>query len=201
MGRKDTFSSSGKGKGRGQCPPLAGSLLVAHPSLNAGVFRRSVILLPSHDENGAMGIVLNQPLHKRVGEVCGEFAFSSLSEVPVFSGGPVGADKLMFCAWRMHEMGCGVGLQLMFGIDPEKAMAMQYESGTRLRAFFGHAGWEPGQLEKEMRQDTWVVAPLLPGLLEEADAGSGDALWRGILGKLGAHWSVMAGEPDDPGVN
>jgi len=199
MARKNTSSSSsGKGK-QPPLPPLAGSLLLAHPAMNEGGFRRSVILLPAHDEKGSMGIVLNQPLHKRVGEVCGEFAFNSLSEVPVFSGGPVASDKLMFCAWRMH--GQGIGFHLMLGIDPEKAMAMQYEQGTRLRAFFGYAGWDAGQLERELRKNTWVVAPLRPSLLEELDNEAGDALWRKILGKLGARWSVMAGEPDDPQVN
>jgi len=196
-------SGKGKGKNKGKIPPLAGSLLVAHPSINEGVFRRSVILLPAHDENGSMGIVLNQPLHKSVGELAGEFALGSLSDVPVFSGGPVASDRLMFCAWRMHEQ--GIGFQLMFGIDPEKAMALQFEQGMRLRAFFGYAGWDAGQLERELRQNTWIVMPLLPDFLREttddAGAGDGDALWRNILGKLGARWRVMAGEPDDPRRN
>ena len=189
--------------GKKKLPPLAGSLLLAHPAMTEGPFRRSVILLPAHDENGSMGIVLNQPLHKRVGEISAEFAFNSLSEVPVFSGGPVASDKLMFCAWRMHEQ--GIGFQLMFGIDPEKAMAMQSQQGTHLRAFFGYAGWDAGQLERELRQNTWIVMPLLPDLLEAAatsdDAETGDTLWRKILAKLGPRWSVMAGEPDDPQLN
>ena len=200
MAREGTTPPS---SGKSKLPPLAGSLLLAHPSLNEGVFRRSVILLPAHDENGSMGIVLNQPLHKRVGEIASEFAFNSLSEVPVFSGGPVASDKLMFCAWRMH--GQGIGFQLMFGIDPEKAMALQYEQGMHLRAFFGYAGWDAGQLERELRQNTWIVMPLLPDLLEAAatndGAETGDNLWRKILAKLGPRWSVIAGEPDDPQLN
>ena len=184
-----------------QRPPLAGSLLLAHPTLNEGIFRRSVILLPAHDENGSMGIVLNQPLHKRIGEIASEFALGPLSDVPIFSGGPVASDSLMFCAWRMHEH--GIGFQLMFGIDPEKAMALQYEQGMRLRAFYGYAGWDAGQLERELRQNAWIVMPLLPDLLEETDANAADgpALWRNILGKLGPRWRVIAGEPDDPRMN
>jgi len=198
MAREGTTPPS---PGKHKFPPLAGSLLLAHPAVNHGVFRRSVILLPAHDENGSMGIVLNQPLHKRVGEIAGDFALSSLSEIPVFSGGPVASDKLMFCAWRMHEQ--GIGFQLMFGIDPEKAMSLQYQQGTSLRAFNGYAGWDAGQLERELRRDTWIVMPLLPSLLEEtaADAANGDTLWRNLLGKLGPRWRVMAGEPDDPRRN
>jgi len=200
MSREGTTPPS---PGKHKLPALAGSLLLAHPAMTGGPFRRSVILLPAHDENGSMGIVLNQPLHKRVGEISVDFAFNSLSEVPVFSGGPVASDKLMFCAWRMHEQ--GIGFQLMFGIDPEKAMALQYEHGMHLRAYFGYAGWDAGQLEKELRQNTWIVMPLLPDLLEAAatsdEAGTGDALWRKILAKLGPRWTVMAGEPDDPQLN
>ena len=201
MAREGTTPPSSSGSGKNKLPPLAGSLLLAHPTMNDGPFRRSVILLPAHDENGSMGIVLNQPLHKRVGEISSEFAFNSLSEVPVFSGGPVASDKLMFCAWRMH--GHGIGFQLMFGIDPEKAMALQYEHGMHLRAFFGYAGWDAGQLERELRQNTWIVMPLLPDFLEAANDGAetGDALWRKILAKLGPRWSVIAGEPDDPQMN
>jgi putative transcriptional regulator len=182
-------------------PPLAGSLLLAHPTLNEGVFRHAVILLPAHDENGSLGIVLNQPLHKRVGEISSEFALGPLSDVPIFNGGPVAPDKLVFCAWRVHEQ--GIGLQLIFGLDPEKAMSLQYQQGMHLRAFFGYAGWDAGQLERELRQNTWIVMPLLPNLLEETNdnAGAGDALWRKILGKLGPRWRVMAGEPDDPKIN
>ena len=201
MAREDTTPPPSGKNNLPPHPPLAGSLLLAHPTLNEGIFRRSVILLPAHDENGSMGIVLNQPLHKRIGEVASEFALGPLSDVPIFSGGPIASDKLMFCAWRMHAQ--GIGFQLMFGIDPEKAMTLQYEQGMHLRAFYGYAGWDAGQLERELRRDTWIVMPLLPDLIEEtnANAADGDALWRAILGKLGPHWQVLAGEPDDPQLN
>ncbi len=168
--------------------------------MGEGIFRRSVILLPAHDENGSMGIVLNHPLHKRVGDISGEFAVGPLSDVPVYQGGPVAMDKLLFCAWRMHPQ--GLGFQLMFGIDPEKAIELRDEQGMELRAFYGYAGWSSGQLEGELKRNTWVVAPLLPHLLAKGDAAEYDErMWKKILGGLSYEWFLSAGEPDDPSAN
>ncbi|MDF9832480.1 putative transcriptional regulator [Ereboglobus sp. PH5-5] len=180
--------------------PLAGSLLLAHPSLNDGIFRRSVILLPAHDENGSMGIVLNHPLRKRMADISNDLAFSPLADVPVYQGGPVASDKLLICAWRMHPQ--GLGFQLMFGIEPDNAIKLREEQGMELRAYYGYAGWSAGQLEGELRRDTWVVTPLLPHLLVNEDGGEYDeSMWRKILGDMGDEWRLAAGEPDDPALN
>lgn len=177
-------------------PPLAGSILLAHPSMREGSFRRTVILLPAHDENGSMGIVLNRPLGKLLRDVSSEFVFSPLAEVPVFSGGPVAEDRLLLCAWKFHPE--GLGFQLMFGVDPQKAIEMQAEPGMHVSAFFGYAGWSAGQLEKELKQDAWVVTPLMPHLLEgEHD----ERLWKKILGGISLEWKLSAGEPDDMELN
>ena len=66
---------------------LGGSLLLAHPSLRDDNFKRTVILIASHDSEGAMGVVLNRPLEKQLGELNDEFAQSPLSQVPLFAGG------------------------------------------------------------------------------------------------------------------
>ena len=74
---------------------LAGSLLLAHPALRDPNFRRSVILMSTHSADGAMGVVLNRPLGKRLGELNGEFALSPLAGVPLFGGGPVEPGQLL----------------------------------------------------------------------------------------------------------
>ncbi|MDR1010117.1 MAG: YqgE/AlgH family protein [Opitutaceae bacterium] len=194
------MAQTGKNSSAGQKRPLAGSLLLAHPSMTDGIFRRSVILLPASDEDGAMGIVLNHPLHKRVGDLSGEFAVGPLSDVPVYQGGPVAMDRLLFCAWRMYPQ--GFGFQLMFGIDPDKAIELRDAQGMELRAFYGYAGWTAGQLESELKRDTWVVTPLLPHLLAKDDDDEYDErMWKKILGGLGHGWRLLAGEPDDPAMN
>ncbi len=184
---------------RGPTPPagaLAGSLLLAHPSLQDPNFRRSVILLSSHDENGAMGVVLNRPLGKRLADLTAEFALSPLGAVPLFQGGPVETEQVLLCGWRPQADGSG--FQLMFGIDPQKAMELQGEPDVQLRAFLGYSGWSGGQLENELQHNTWVVSPLVGNLL---DGTQNDALWKDILGGLGHEWRLLAEEPEDPSLN
>ena len=175
---------------------LAGALLLAHPSLKDENFKRAVVLLSAHDENGAMGIVLNRPLGKRLGQLNAEFALSPLASVPIFKGGPVDTDRLLICAWRFSPE--GTGFQLMFGIDPQKAIELHEEGGMHLRAFLGYSGWTGGQLEKELRQNTWVVSPLMADVL---DLDQDDSLWRAILSNIDHEWKLLAGEPDDPSRN
>lgn len=179
-------------RGSADTGALAGSLLLAHPSLQDGNFRRAVILLSAHDANGAMGVVLNRPMRKRLGQLTAEFALGPLADVPIYKGGPVEMEQLLLCGWKEHED--GTGFQLMFGIDPNKAIELQAEKGVHLRAFLGYAGWSRGQLENELKHNTWVVSPLVTELLQ---ADHDDTLWRSILGGLSDEWKLLANEPDD----
>ncbi len=175
---------------------LAGSLLLAHPSMRDPNFRRTVVLLSAHDEKGAMGVVMNRPLGKKLGQLNAEFALSPLSDVPLFQGGPVQTDQLLLCAWKFHAD--QTGFQLMFGVDPAKAAELMSEENTHLRAFLGYAGWTGGQLEGEIQQSAWVVTPLMPELMQ---ASPDEKLWRTILVDLNHDWKLLVEEPDDPSLN
>lgn len=183
-------------RGSSEKSALAGSLLLAHPSLRDENFRRAVVLLSAHDEKGAMGIVLNRPTGKRLGQLNAEFALSPLASVPLFQGGPVQTDQLLLCAWRFHPDGSG--FQLMFGVEPQKALELQAEEGMQLRAFLGYAGWSGGQLEGELMQNTWVISPLMANLL---DLNQDETLWRAILTSMDHEWKLLVDEPDDPSKN
>ena len=177
-------------------PALAGSLLLAHPSLRDPNFRRTVVLLSAHDSGGAMGVVLNRPLGRRLGQLDGDFALGPLAEVPIFAGGPVATKRLVLCAWQPHP--AEAELQISFGLDPEKAAELRAQPGVKLRGFLGHAGWTGGQLENELKQNAWVVCRTAPGLL---DTEPGEPLWQRLLGGLGHEWKLLAGEPDEPERN
>lgn len=173
---------------------LAGSLLLAHPAMKDSNFRRSVILMSVHNAEGAMGVVLNQPLGKRLGELSGDFALGPLAKVPLFSGGPVQTEQLVLAAWQIRDD----GFRLHFGIEPDKAEELLGEENTHVRGFLGYSGWSAGQLEKEMKVNTWVVVDVPEDLLSQAQDKS---LWRTVLGREGAEWRLLAGEPEDPEVN
>ena len=181
-------------RGKGGSDSLAGSLLVAHPALRDPNFRRTVILMTTHGTDGAMGVVLNRPLEKRLGEVSGEFALGPLAAIPIFSGGPVQKEQLIIAAWRAHSH----GFQLHLGIDADKATQLLGEEDTLVRAFFGYSGWSPGQLEDELKLRTWIVTGAPPDLFRQPGE---PRLWRRVLAGAGAEWRLLADEPDKPEQN
>jgi putative transcriptional regulator len=173
---------------------LAGSLLLAHPSLVDPNFKRTVVLMSTHGPEGAMGVVLNRPLGKRLGELKGDFALGPLSATPIFTGGPVQTDQLILAAWQTRAD----AFQLHFGIDPTKAADMLDDEATRLRAYLGYSGWSAGQLENELKCGTWIVASPPADLFERPMQ---QALWRSLLRDEGDEWRLLADEPEDAGKN
>jgi putative transcriptional regulator len=173
---------------------LAGSLLLAHPVLRDPNFRRTAVLMSTHGPEGAMGVVLNRPLGKRLGELKSDFALGPLSATPIFTGGPVQTDQLILAAWQSRED----AFQLHFGIDPEKAAQMLSDESTRLRAYLGYSGWDAGQLERELKSGTWIVASPPADLFERPMK---EALWRSLLSEEGEQWRLLVDEPEEPGKN
>lgn len=173
---------------------LAGSLLLAHPALRDPNFRHSVVLMSAHNAEGAMGVVLNRPMGQRLGELSGDFALGPLASVQLYKGGPVQTDQLVLVAWQVHPE----GFRLHFGVDPDKARELLEEKGTQIRGFLGYSGWSAGQLENEMRANTWLVADVPEDLLTHSQD---DSLWRAVLSREGAEWRLLANEPDDPALN
>jgi putative transcriptional regulator len=172
----------------------AGSLLLAHPAMRDPNFRRSVVLMSAHTADGAMGVVINRPYGKRLGELNGDFALGALAGVPLFKGGPVQTEQLVLAAWQARPD----GFRLHFGIEPERATQLLTEEGTHVRAFLGYSGWSAGQLENEMKHRTWVVADVPEDLLVQPPT---DELWRLVLGREGAEWKLLADEPEHPERN
>ena len=175
---------------------FAGQLLLAHPALKDPNFRRTVILLSVHNADGAMGVVLNRPLDQQLAELNPGFAFGPLAGVPLYCGGPVQPEQLVIVSWQWLK--AEGTFQLHFGLEPEKAAELIGTPGVTLRAYLGYSGWGKGQLENEMKQDTWFVSPVEGAQLEKLQ---GVALWRSILGALDPELKVLADEPDDPTVN
>ena len=98
---------------------FAGSLLVAHPSMLDPNFRRTVLFISAHDpKEGALGVIINRPLDRHVADLVTEAPPPNLAEVPVFLGGPVGKNQLMFAALEWQK---GEGLRLNHSVGLEKA--------------------------------------------------------------------------------
>jgi putative transcriptional regulator len=176
---------------------FAGSLLVAHPNLLDPNFRRTVLFISEHDPNeGALGVIINRPLDRQVADLVSDTPPASLAEVPVFLGGPVGKNQLMFAAFEWQK---GEGLKLNHNV------AFQAPSGgageknlITICAFVGYAGWGAGQLESELKQKAWLLHKANPAVLKLDRLPN---LWFDIMRTLGPWYKMLAAAPDDPSLN
>lgn len=176
----------------------AGLLLVAHPSLRDQNFRRSVLHLSAHEaEAGAFGLILNRPLGKTAAELLPEHDRSDLlAQTPVYLGGPVGHDQLSFAHLRWDA--AGEKMDFKHNLSLEELAERADEEPLSVRAFVGYAGWAAGQLENELRLNSWV---LVPPRIGAAQPGAGESLWLGIMSALGPAYKLQAAAPDDPSLN
>ena len=177
-------------------PSIAGSLLIAHPNLHDPNFRRSVLFISAHTaEDGALGVILNRPLEKRVHELVSETPPPGLDEVPVYLGGPVGKNQLMFAAF---EWDGATKLKLNHNVNVDEAFERAVKDRAAIRAFVGYAGWSAGQLEAEIEQNAWVVQKPTRTLLKPEKL---PRLWFDIMRKLGPWFKMLSAAPDDPSLN
>tara|TARA_R110002096_G_scaffold403766_3_gene601319 strand:+ start:17366 stop:17929 length:564 start_codon:yes stop_codon:yes gene_type:complete len=174
-----------------------GKLLVASPSLTEATFERTVILLLDHSKtDGAIGYVLNRSTQSVVGDLMEQPEFEKLNAVPVFEGGPVSQENLVFTSFGWNE----TDGKLQFMSHLSTAEANQHlQEGFSVRAFVGYSGWSAGQLEAEMECETWTLAdPSRQILTLEA---LGTQLWGDLIRDLSPIHRLAADMPDDLSLN
>jgi putative transcriptional regulator len=176
---------------------LAGSLLIAHPNMLDPNFRRTVLFISAHDpKEGALGVIINRPLDRHVGDLVTETPPAGLAEVPVFLGGPVGKNQLMFAAFEWQK---GAGLKLNHNVGLEETSdAVDAKKPATICAFVGYAGWGAGQLEAEMKQKAWLLQKPSRSVLKLDRLPK---LWFDIMRTLGPWYKMLAAAPDDPSLN
>ena len=176
---------------------FAGSLLVAHPNMLDPNFRRTVLFISEHDPNeGALGVIINRPLDRQVADLVTDEPPANLAEVPVFLGGPVGKNQLMFAAFEWQK---GERLKLNHNVALEQASDAAGEKNlVTVCAFVGYAGWGAGQLESELKQKAWLVQKANPSLLKLERLPN---LWFDIMCSLGPLYKMLSAAPDDPSLN
>ncbi len=174
---------------------LAGSLLVAHPSMLDPNFRRTVLFISEHDPNeGALGMIINRPLDRQVADLVTDTPPPGLAGVPVFLGGPVGKNQLMFAAFEWKK---GHGFKLSHNVVLGHGSTAAGEKNL-ICAFVGYAGWGAGQLESEVKQKAWLLQKANPSLLKFDRLPN---LWFDIMASLGPWYKMLAAAPDDPSLN
>ena len=186
----DVLGSGGDGSG------LAGRFLIAMPQLDGGPFAQSVVLICSHDEDHAFGLVVNKPIQGlNVSDIVSEMDInpspSSLMRAVHF-GGPVDMQRgalLHSLDYRTDEtliVAPSVGLTA----TRPALQAINADEGPRdAILFMGHAGWGPGQLDEEIKANVWLDADGDPSFIFGEDP---DSAWDHALGTLGVSEAMLS---------
>jgi putative transcriptional regulator len=176
---------------------LRGKLLLSSPSLVDPNFRKTVVLIAHHDEDGAMGLVLSRPSEVSAVEAVPLLEGLPGAQGPVFVGGPVQPQAFMVLA-EFDDVDDSVApifdhVGFMSADAEPETLSIQ-----RVRLFAGYAGWGAGQLEAELEEPAWIVVEAEP---TDPFADDPEALWREAVGRAGGSVSLMQNMPYDPGLN
>lgn len=184
----------------GKLKPSSGRILISEPFLQDFYFRRSVVLLAEHNQEGSFGLILNKPVESRLSDVMDEFpGFNP----PLYLGGPVQTDALFF----IHRLGDKIEDSLPItenirwggNIEQVKEMIHRNEiSEYDIRFFVGYSGWSPNQLEREMDQKAWLVSNKN---IEKLLNTEPEDMWVNALEKMGSVYRQWANFPADPTWN
>lgn len=192
---------------------LVGRLLVATPLLQEPIFARTVVLVCAHDEQGALGLVLNRPLGDAVALHLPEWIARAAEPSVFFAGGPVQLNVVMLLGRDRAPRGVGaidaewwtrvtpeaglIDLRQVPG-DPADVLGGVIESA---RLFVGYAGWGGGQLEAEIAEEAWFVLHSRAGDAFTAHPGR---LWSDVLRRQrgrNANLALYANFPADARLN
>lgn len=171
---------------------LKGKLLIAAPSL-FDYFRRSVVLLLEHSDEGAMGVILNRTSETPVAQAVPALAELADGDELVRLGGPVSPESVVALGDFDDPDEAGALVSGTLGLlDPDRSTA----SLRRLRVYAGYAGWGPGQLEGELDEEAWIVEPARPD--DPFDDGD---IWSAALQRKGGAYALLATMPAEPSLN
>ena len=177
-----------------------GKLLVASPALTDQHFARAVVLVLDHDDDGALGVVLDRPSELAVREVLPGWADIVDPPPTLFAGGPVSTGSALGVAVLVPGTASApLGWRRVFGdtglLDLDTPLEVLADALAGLRIFAGYSGWSPGQLEAEVAEGAWFVVPAQPGDLLCAEP---EQLWGRVLRRQGGRLALLATFPDDP---
>jgi putative transcriptional regulator len=142
---------------------LTNQLLIAMPGMTDPNFSSTVTLICEHNDDGALGIIINRPLTLKLSGLFDQLAVedtdTKMASNPVMSGGPVGTERGFVLHGKEHcfenTLAVSDDIQLTLSRDVIDAMAVG-DGPEKALVAIGYAGWEPGQLEEEMLANSWL---------------------------------------------
>ncbi len=148
---------------------LTNHFLIAMPALKDAIFTKGVVYVYEHSKEGAMGVVINRSLQITLGNLLQhldiEVKDDAIAAIPVLAGGPVGPEQGFVLHNRM-EGDDDVTQQITITASKEILRDISLGKGPeKFVITLGYAGWEAGQLEKEIRRNDWLVTPFSDEIL------------------------------------
>jgi len=178
-----------------------GTLLIATPDVEMGIFFRGVILVCEHSANGSFGLVINKSLDLELPEEIVNIHNLANPHVSIRAGGPVQTNQMML----LHTSsklptqtlqvcdGVFLGGDLQFLQD-----ALSDPNGPSVNLCFGYAGWGAGQLEREFLDGGWYIHPGTSRIIFNVEP---DKMWPSILREMGGKYATLSMIPEDLSVN
>ncbi|MEX2504226.1 MAG: YqgE/AlgH family protein [Egicoccus sp.] len=179
-----------------------GRLLVATPALEDPNFERTVVLILDHDEDGALGVVLNRTSDLAVDEALVGWADLVAKPPVVFGGGPVEPTAIVALGRATASVPAdevvSPRLDRVRLVDLAADPALAAADLDRVRVFAGYAGWGPGQLEVEVDAGAWFTVDADPGDVFTAEPAR---LWQAVLRRQPDELALFSTFPADPSLN
>jgi putative transcriptional regulator len=180
---------------------LQGHLLIASHELRDPNFFHSVVLIIRHEEDGALGLVLNRPTKANIQQVWKQLSESPcLSDERLHVGGPV--EGLLMA---LHTVPLWADLEIVPGVyysgDPDHIKELVQQTDGVLRFYVGYAGWSAGQLERELEEGSWLVKPATEEQIFSVDDKTWELLTREITASSIFSALRIKHVPSDPRMN
>lgn len=180
--------------------PEKGKILISEPFLPDTFFNRSIIYLTDHTPDGSVGFILNKKLDLQVSAAIE--GFEHWDEY-LSMGGPVAPDTLHY----LHKLGDIIPNSILvegdifWGGDIDSIRGL-IKSGkikqSQIRFFLGYSGWSAGQLERELKENSWIIAKVNSNIVL---SNKGDDIWKRVLRSFKNKYRMWADFPDSPEMN
>jgi putative transcriptional regulator len=179
-------------------PTTQGKLLIASPRLADPNFMRTVVLMVQHNNQGALGLVLNRPLELTVREACKESLPEECDVNQILHQGGPCQGPLMVLHGNELSKDSDVLPGVYFTTERAKIESLLKKPAPNARYFVGYSGWGPGQLEAEMEVESWLVVPADSSMIFEGKPN----LWSKLMTRrMMDHPADLSNIPDNPSMN
>jgi putative transcriptional regulator len=180
--------------------PQKGRILIAEPFLPGSYFNRAIVFLVAFSDKGAVGFILNKKVDFPIHDIITDFPEFNAQ---VYIGGPVATDSIYY----IHKLGnqikgsIQVSDTLYWGgefEDLKKQIVLGIIKPSEIRFFLGYSGWDSGQLEEEIKENSWLVNDVSEDIVM---TNLSQSSWLDFVKLVGERYTIWENFPENPSLN